>query len=281
MQPILSLEYWKSSNGTISPDNCSHPLSLFSAILCTTQYVLWKREYIQIGVWVLDDKMCFLCLHAIRRRLTLDRLQRGCVFFIRQHINRPLRRRNLHNRSDCRRLSISLWIVCRQVSKATRRSASSSIEKQNVDFGFRVIALLQAKRNRHHGWFVCTFNLAMRPASFVACLWKSLKCAGTAITTSMTVHPRYASTISFKLTIIIVEISSGTNHSVPFFDSFKNFDIFDNFESSESFDSFDNFESFNSFDSFDLDLKSLTCSFFILHIRHTDCSSLWRSNTKR
>ena len=56
-----------------------------------------------------------------------------------------------------------------------------------------------------------TVSPAITPASFVDCLWESLKYAGTVITALETVRPKYASAISFIFVKIIAEISSGLN----------------------------------------------------------------------
>ena len=54
-----------------------------------------------------------------------------------------------------------------------------------------------------------TFSLAIRPASLVAWRCASLKYAGTVITASVTVSPRYASASFLSLRRIIDEISCG------------------------------------------------------------------------
>ena len=54
-----------------------------------------------------------------------------------------------------------------------------------------------------------TFNPAIRPASFVACLCASLKYAGTVMTASETVSPRYSSASFFSFRRIMEEISCG------------------------------------------------------------------------
>ncbi|MFS8016632.1 hypothetical protein Hanom_Chr15g01370831 [Helianthus anomalus] len=54
-----------------------------------------------------------------------------------------------------------------------------------------------------------TLRPARVPASFVACRCLSLKYAGTVITTSLTIVPRYASAVSFKFFRIMEDISSG------------------------------------------------------------------------
>ncbi|KAE9523578.1 hypothetical protein AGLY_016130 [Aphis glycines] len=54
-----------------------------------------------------------------------------------------------------------------------------------------------------------TFRPAMTPASFVACLCESLKYAGTVITASVTLRPKYASAVSFIFVNTIELISSG------------------------------------------------------------------------
>ncbi|KAG2585385.1 hypothetical protein PVAP13_6KG396524 [Panicum virgatum] len=53
-----------------------------------------------------------------------------------------------------------------------------------------------------------TLRPAMAPASLVACLWESLKWAGTVITAFLTVAPVWASAISFILVSTIEVISS-------------------------------------------------------------------------
>jgi len=51
-----------------------------------------------------------------------------------------------------------------------------------------------------------TFNPAIAPASLVACLWLSLKYAGTVITAFFTVYPRYVYAVSFIFVNTIDEI---------------------------------------------------------------------------
>ncbi len=54
-----------------------------------------------------------------------------------------------------------------------------------------------------------TSSPAIRPASFVACRWLSLKYAGTVITACVIVSPRNASASAFIFCRIIEEISGG------------------------------------------------------------------------
>ena len=54
-----------------------------------------------------------------------------------------------------------------------------------------------------------TFKPAIFPASFVACLWESLKYAGTVMTASSTFSPKYSSAICFAFCNIIALISGG------------------------------------------------------------------------
>ncbi|VVD00527.1 unnamed protein product [Leptidea sinapis] len=56
-----------------------------------------------------------------------------------------------------------------------------------------------------------TFKPAMAPASFVACRCESLKYAGTVITASLTLEPRYASAVSRIFVSTMLLISSGAN----------------------------------------------------------------------
>ena len=53
-----------------------------------------------------------------------------------------------------------------------------------------------------------TLSPAMIPASLVACLWESLKYAGTVTTALLTVFPKYCSAVSFILVKIMELISS-------------------------------------------------------------------------
>ena len=54
-----------------------------------------------------------------------------------------------------------------------------------------------------------TFNPEILPASLVACLCESLKYAGTVITASVTLVPRYSSACCFSFCKTIAEISGG------------------------------------------------------------------------
>ena len=54
-----------------------------------------------------------------------------------------------------------------------------------------------------------TSKPAIAPASLVACRCESLKYAGTVMTASLTVSPKYDSAVSFILVNTIAEISSG------------------------------------------------------------------------
>src|SRR3954454_612825 len=60
-----------------------------------------------------------------------------------------------------------------------------------------------------------TSRPAMRPASFVAWRWSSLKYAGTVITAASTVSPRYASASALSFWRIIAEISGGEDCLPP------------------------------------------------------------------
>ena len=53
-----------------------------------------------------------------------------------------------------------------------------------------------------------TSRPAIFPASFVACLWESLKYAGTVITAFSTFSPRYASASFFSFWSVIADISA-------------------------------------------------------------------------
>ena len=56
-----------------------------------------------------------------------------------------------------------------------------------------------------------TFNPAIDPASFVACLWLSLKYAGTVITAFLIFYPKYVQAVSFIFVKTIEEIYYGWN----------------------------------------------------------------------
>jgi len=61
-----------------------------------------------------------------------------------------------------------------------------------------------------------TFNPAILPASLVACLWESLKYAGTVTTACITFLPRYDSAMSAIFRRIMDDISSGEYIFVSF-----------------------------------------------------------------
>ena len=68
-----------------------------------------------------------------------------------------------------------------------------------------------------------TFSPAILPASFVACLWESLKYAGTVITASVTVVPRCSSAVCFNFCKTIAPISGGVYDLSPAFTSIEPF----------------------------------------------------------